>query len=221
MELIKDYEVYGNWNTEKAAGQCPKCAAKLQLVPEEGHFNSQYWKLKQNDGLELYCCPTGCDANFKEVIEKASKPIDEKILKYFYMMHDVDVDNEDDRFDIGSMINNHTTSVFEHQRKVHYIFLKDFIYNYNGFRSFHDDQYDNRANTEFMIDKKSGLVFFNIYSHEPFAGNLYRPLYRNLRGDDRLGQATEDGLCVWQSTTSDTIFGLEECQDKSIQSKFK
>lgn len=221
MEMIKDYEVYGCWTHDEAVGKCPKCSSKLELVPEEGHFNSSYWKLKQNDGLDLYCCPSGCNVDFKGEIEKSSKPLDKKILEYFYMMHSVDTDNEDDRFDIDFMIENHTTSCFEHQQKVHYIFIKDFVYHYNGFINFHSDLYNNRADTEFLIDVKTGLVFFNIYSHEPFASNLYRPMYRKLRDDDRLGRATDDGLCIWKSTSSNEVFGLKESDDTYIKNRFK
>lgn len=220
MEMIKDFEVYGCWTFDEAVGVCPKCSSKVELVPEEGHFNSQYWKFKRDDGLDLYCCPNGCNADFKGTIEKNSKPIDENILKYFYMMHEIDVDKEVRQHNIEHMIDNHTNSMYEHQRKVHYIFLKDFVYNYGGFRNFHDEEYDNRANTEFMIDVKSGLVFFNIFSHEPFAGNLYKPVYKALKQEDRLGQATKDGLCIWKSTVSGQIFGLEESNDTLIKNKF-
>lgn len=221
MELIVDYEVYGNWNTKESAGHCPKCAAKLQLVPEEGHYNSQYWKLKQNDGLDLYCCPTGCDANFKQKIIENFKPIDEKILKYFYMMHNVEIDKRISTR-LGYMIENHTNSCEDHKKQTHYIMLKDFVYFNNGFGNFHADYYDNKSSTEFMIDTISGIVFFNIYSHEPFASRLYRPLYERTVSNqgDILDAATKDGLCIWESTVSSQIFGLDECEDKLILAKF-
>jgi len=218
MKKETKFEVYGCWSFEGTVGICPKCASKLQVVPQVGHFNSKYWELKRNDGLDLYCCPNGCNNNFKSEIFKNMKPLDENILKYFYMMHNINLD-EDDRFDITFFTENHTTDIQEHKRKVHYIFLKDFVLYHNGFLEFHNEYYSDKANVEFMIDILSGLVFFNIYSHEPFASNLYRPLYRNIRDDDRLGEATKDGLCIWKSTTSNTIFGLEESEDMLIKAK--
>lgn len=59
MKLIKDYEVEGCWSSRKD-GRCRTCGSLLKLVPKEGHYNSQYWELKQDDGCELVCCPKGC-----------------------------------------------------------------------------------------------------------------------------------------------------------------
>jgi len=55
-----EFEVYGYWATPSREHKCTKCGAVLELVPEEGHFNSRYKKLKKNDGCELLCCPNGC-----------------------------------------------------------------------------------------------------------------------------------------------------------------
>lgn len=218
MEIIKDYEVYGCWTSSEAVKACPKCAIKVQLVPADGHFNSKYWKLKRDDGLDLYCCPNGCNTNFKGEIVKNFKPLDEKTIRYFYMMHNVMIDKRIESR-IEHMIKKHTTSSEAHKETVHYIFLKDFVYRYNGFIDFHSEYYDNKSNTEFMIDKLSGLVFFNIYSHEPFASNLYRPLYSAMKPEEILEKATKDGLCIWKSTVSETIFGLENL-DKLFTAKF-
>lgn len=68
MKKVTEYEVEWCWtNNEerKSMGQelsiCRACGTILERVPHEGHFNSQYWRLKRpDDGLDLYCCPNGC-----------------------------------------------------------------------------------------------------------------------------------------------------------------
>lgn len=60
MKLIKDYEVEGGWCVLKRINRCRNCGVITELVPESGHFNSQYWKLQRDDGCLLYCCPNGC-----------------------------------------------------------------------------------------------------------------------------------------------------------------
>lgn len=59
MAMVKDYEVYGCWTSPESGTQC-RCGEVLKEVPEEGHYNSQYWRLKRNDGMVLKCCPKGC-----------------------------------------------------------------------------------------------------------------------------------------------------------------
>lgn len=58
MKMVTDYEVEGCWSGRIPV--CRNCGKKEKLVPEKGHYNSQYWELKQNDGLDLFCCPEGC-----------------------------------------------------------------------------------------------------------------------------------------------------------------
>jgi len=60
MEMITNYEVEGSWTTKKVKSKCRYCGALQELVPETGHYNSKYWELKRNDGLNLFCCPHGC-----------------------------------------------------------------------------------------------------------------------------------------------------------------
>ncbi|MCK5131730.1 MAG: hypothetical protein KAR40_06205 [Candidatus Sabulitectum sp.] len=59
MKMITKYEVYGLWSVKKDSS-CPLCKAKLELVPKEGHYNSEYWGRQRDDGMLLYCCPEGC-----------------------------------------------------------------------------------------------------------------------------------------------------------------
>lgn len=42
MKIITDYEVDGCWTTKKAQSKCGSCGSLFELVPETGHFNSQY-----------------------------------------------------------------------------------------------------------------------------------------------------------------------------------
>lgn len=60
MKMITDYEVEGGWTTKEAKSKCRNCGTIKELVPEKGHYNSKYWELKRNDGLDLFCCPNGC-----------------------------------------------------------------------------------------------------------------------------------------------------------------
>ena len=62
MKLVTDYEVEGCWTYEREnnPSRCRYCGSILEKVPIEGHYNSQYWNLKRNDGLDLFCCPNGC-----------------------------------------------------------------------------------------------------------------------------------------------------------------
>jgi DNA-directed RNA polymerase subunit RPC12/RpoP len=52
--------IFGGWITATAKIKCTHCGTKLELCPREGHPNSKFWKLEQNDGMELYICPKGC-----------------------------------------------------------------------------------------------------------------------------------------------------------------
>jgi len=80
MKLITDYEVEGSWTTHKAKSRCRNCGKLKELVPEKGHYNSQYWKLKRPDGLDLFCCPNGCS------IKEADKKMEYFLTFYNYMI---------------------------------------------------------------------------------------------------------------------------------------
>jgi len=75
MEMITVYEVEGCWTQEREVNPtlCRLCGTKLEKVPEKGHYNSKYWSLKQNDGLDLFCCPNGC----------STKKADKAFKKYY------------------------------------------------------------------------------------------------------------------------------------------
>lgn len=59
--MITDYEVEGCWTSPKSKSKCRLCGTKMQPVPKENHYNSQYLGLGRNDGLILVCCPKSCD----------------------------------------------------------------------------------------------------------------------------------------------------------------
>lgn len=169
---------------------------------------SKYWQLKRNDGLYLYCCPNGCPLDFQYEMKCNVKDVDKSALDLFCLAHNI------------KMSKNDINLFLIHNNQVQYFFVKDFVYNYNGFKKFHYEYCSNKPNTEFLIDLKSGLVFFNIYSHEPFASDLYKLLYPTISREDILSEATYNGLCVWKSTVSDSIFGLENA-DNYIVNKFR
>ena len=76
MKMVTKYEVEGCWTCDpvlpnKKQSMCGACGTVLKRTPEDGHFNSTYWNLKRNDGLEMRCCPNGCsvkDADRKRKI---------------------------------------------------------------------------------------------------------------------------------------------------------
>ena len=70
MKLVTKYEVEGAWTdmTREVLSKCRCCGAELEPVPKEGHYNSKYHYLKQDDGLDLACCPNGCS----EALAKAT-----------------------------------------------------------------------------------------------------------------------------------------------------
>lgn len=55
----KRVDVYGCWSSEGDAGSCYHCNKSLILCPKEGHPNSKYWRLK-NDDRDLFMCPNDC-----------------------------------------------------------------------------------------------------------------------------------------------------------------
>jgi len=47
------------WCSPKHVLSCPCCDTQYVEVPQEGHPNSKYWRLKRSDGCLLYACPNG------------------------------------------------------------------------------------------------------------------------------------------------------------------
>ena len=47
----------GCWSGGEAS-PCETCGETQILVPREGHPNSKYWDLEQDDGMKLYACET-------------------------------------------------------------------------------------------------------------------------------------------------------------------
>jgi len=210
MNMVTDYEVYGCWTYEDVKGVCPKCSSTLELVPEEGHYNSKYWRLKRDDGLDLYCCPKGCNNDFLGAIRDNAKELDEKTLKSFCFVHDVD-------YEKGDM-----NILHDYYSSVHVLPVREFVYNYEGFVSYHLEDFGGKSDVEFLIDVKSGYVFFNIPSHEPFASWLYELVFPNVADQDRLYEAERNGFCIWKSTISNTIHGLDNPSIPThIRNKFK
>jgi hypothetical protein len=64
IKMITDYEVEGSWSTLidgfKSGRKCRLCGEINVKCPETDHYNSKFWELKRNDGLDLVICPNGC-----------------------------------------------------------------------------------------------------------------------------------------------------------------
>lgn len=54
------HTVYGVWTAKPLGKRCPHCRGRLELVPLEGHPNSRFWGLKQNEGSLLWACKNLC-----------------------------------------------------------------------------------------------------------------------------------------------------------------
>ncbi len=80
MKIITNYEVEGCWTGQISKSKCRLCGTKMQVVPKENHYNSQYWELEKNDGNILVCCPKGCD------VKEAENSMKEFLkIQYYYI----------------------------------------------------------------------------------------------------------------------------------------
>lgn len=61
-----DYEIEGCWSGLKIQSHCRACGTLMVSVPQENHFNSQYWRLQKHDKEQLICCPKNCPVTLAE-----------------------------------------------------------------------------------------------------------------------------------------------------------
>lgn len=192
--MIKDYEVEGCWTTKKSERKrkCRNCGALEELVPEEGHFNSRYWNLKRNDGLDLFCCPNGCSvkdaeskmkyfiAFYKYMIEGSESynyKLDYKKIRFFWLdkkgrMYPCESNEHEeiavDFFNCSSLRlknNGFIESIFESKNNI--CLISENKITKKQVNILIDWMHDNNIKTkEFMEEIESGNYCFSVYFKE-------------------------------------------------------
>jgi len=56
----KTDQILGWWVSKNHINDCAKCGDKMVECPREGHPNSKFWELEQDDGMVLVVCPNNC-----------------------------------------------------------------------------------------------------------------------------------------------------------------